>query len=310
MVTETNVRGKATEETGAQRRAALLTMVAQLATILIVDLLVRSLVEGIFNRNADSWPYNPAVTRVAGIVTARLIEVVAVLLALAILFRVTRYGSFADLGLRRNGLRWLPIGFAAPVLSLVVAAYIAYVSGVMPIERLLYPGPWPTALAFAAATQAAVIEEIGFRGVLMQGIERLAGGGLRGRNTAIVVSGLLFASLHLLAPFKLTWAWWIVVTAAGIGFGWAFYAAGRNLWLTIGLHWGFNLSLFFLLGLPDETRGWIVSRILGTFPSLSLVGGYVMLIGTLLTILTLLLLLKRSQKQETASRETASRETA
>ena len=71
----------------------------------------------------------------------------------------------------------------------------------------------------------------------MQGIERMSN-----RTAAILVSGLLFASLHLFAPFKLTWPWWIAVTAAGLGFGWAFYAAGRALWLTIGLHWGFDLA--------------------------------------------------------------------
>jgi membrane protease YdiL (CAAX protease family) len=297
-VTETDISGNATGATGAARRGVLQAMIAQLATILLVDLLVRSLVEGIFTRNAATWPYNPAVIRVAGMVAARLIEVVAVLLALALLFRLTRYGSFADLGLRRNGLKWLPAGSLAPIFSLVLAASIAYLAGLAPVDRLLYPGPWPSALAFAAATQAAFIEELGFRGVLMQGIERLAGGGARGQNIAIVVSGLLFASLHLLAPFQLTWAWWIVVTAAGLGLGWAFYAAGRNLWLTIGLHWGFDLGLFLLLGLPGETRGWIVSRSLGAFPSLSQVGGSIMLTGTLLTMLTLFLLLNRGRRQE------------
>jgi membrane protease YdiL (CAAX protease family) len=297
-VTETNISRKATGETGAQRRGALQAMISQLATILVVDLLVRSLVEGIFTHNAPTWPYNPAVTRVAGTIASRLAEVGAVLLALAILFRLTRYGSFADLGLRRSGIKWLPAGLLVPILSLVIAACTAYISGLMPMDRLLYPGPWPAALAFAAATQAAFVEELGFRGVLMQGIERVVGGGRRGQNIAIVISGLLFASLHLLAPFQLTWAWWVVVTAGGLGFGWAFYAAGRNLWLTIGLHWGFDLGLFLLLGLPGETRGWIVSRILGAFPSLSQIGGYIMLIGTLLTMLTLFLLLNTRRKQE------------
>jgi membrane protease YdiL (CAAX protease family) len=285
-----DVGGQLTEEAGQERKGALTSMLAGLATVFVVNFLVRGLVEGIFARNATEWPYNPAVIRLAGMITARLLEVLAVLVALAILFRLTRHGSFADLGLRRQGAGWLPVGFAVPMLALALATWVASILGLLPGERLLFPGPWPTALAFAAATQAAWIEEIGFRGFLMQGIERLAGGGPRARSVAIVVSGLLFAALHILAPFELTWAWWIVVTAAGLGFGWAFYAAGRNLWLPIGLHWGFDLGLFLLLGLPGESRGWIDSPVLGATPALSQVGGYVMLLGTFLTMLTLLLL--------------------
>ncbi|MGE5532265.1 MAG: lysostaphin resistance A-like protein [Bacteroidota bacterium] len=305
-MTQTGISGSDGQQGSLQRRAALVTMLAQLATILIVDALVRSLVEGIFDRNATEWPYNPAVTRIAGTITSRFLEVLAVYLALALLFRLTRFGSFADLGLRRRGLPWLPVGFVVPVFALVLACLIAYLVGLVPTTSLLYPGPWPTLLAVAAATQAAFIEELGFRGVLMQGIERALGGGRRSQNIAIVVSGLLFASLHLLAPFKLTWAWWIVVLAAGLGFGWAFYAAGRNLWLTIGLHLGFDAGLFLLLGLPGKTHGWLLSPVLRPWPSLSQIGGYIMLIGTLLTLLTLYLLLNRRQRRETASGQLAS----
>lgn len=307
---QTGIDGKAEQERRAVRNAALQQMAACLATILVVDGLVRALIEGIFTRNAAGWPYNPAVTRIAGSVTSRLIEVVAVLIALAILFRITRFGSFADLGLRRRGLKWLPVGFIIPIVSLVVAAIIVAITGLVPVNRLLYPGPWPTLYALAAATQAGFIEEIAFRGVLMQGIERSVGTGQRAKIIAIVVSGALFASLHLLAPFQLTWAWWIVVTLAGMGFGYAFYAAGRNLWLPIGLHWGFDLGLFLLLGLPGESRGWILSPVFGSFPSLSQMGGYIMLIGALLTTLVLVLLLHNGWKQQAALEETASGRTA
>jgi hypothetical protein len=143
-------------------------------------------------------------------------------------------------------------------------------------------------LIFAASVHAAVIEEIGFRGILMQGIERLSN-----QTVAILVSGLLFAGLHFLAPFKLTWPWWIVVTAAGLGLGWAFYASGRALWLTIGAHFGFDFGVFLLLGLPGETRGWLHWANSGPTPPLSAQAGSVMLIGLLLTAVPLLLMLRR-----------------
>lgn len=270
------------------RRDALWAMLAMLATIAVVDVLVRLIAEGVIANNASEWPYNPAVTRIAGMAVTRLLEVAAVLLGLALLFRVTRYGSFGDLGMGRAKLKWLPVGVVLPLVALPVAALIAYGLSWLPVTRLLFPGPWPLFLVFAASVHAAVIEEIGFRGVLMQGIERMSN-----RTVAILVSGLSFALLHLLAPFDLTWPWWIVVTAAGLGFGWAFYASGRALWLTIGLHFGFDFGVFLLLGLPGETRGWLHWADSGPNPALSTSAGAVMLIGLLLTAAPLLLMLRR-----------------
>ena len=276
------------------RRAALAAMLAMLATILIVDLLVRLILEELVRQQTPELAYNPAVTRIAGSALTQLVEVAAVLLALALLFRITRYGSFADLGLGRSKLKWLPLGVLTPIVALALAALIAYAVGLVPIDRLLFPGPWPLLLIFAASTHAAVIEEIGFRGVFMQGIERLSN-----RTVAIVVSGALFALLHLLAPFTLTWPWWIVVTAAGFGFGWAFYAAGRSLWLTIGLHWGFDMGVFLLLGLPGESRGWLRWPAAGGDPALSVEAGAIMLIGLILTVAALWLVLR--SRREAAS---------
>lgn len=298
-MTESRVQGEAPVGTSA-RRSALPLLFACLITIAVVELLTRALVDGIVSQNAADWPYNPAVTRIAGMVASRFLEVLAVLAALSFLFRLTRYGSFADLGLGKEGLRWLPLGLALPVLALVMTAVALYSTGILPVDRLLYPGPWPTALMFASATQAAWIEELGFRGALMQGIERLAGTGMRARVVAILVSGALYAALHFLAPFQLSWAWWIAVGIGGLGFGYAFYATGRSLWLTIGLHWGFDLGVFLLLGLPGESRGWLNARLLGAAPSLSQLGGYMMVIGALFTALVIILLLHKGWAQNAA----------
>ena len=278
-----------------------------LATILIVDVLVRSLVEGIFTRNAADWPYNPAVTRIAGIITSRFLEVLAVLIALAHplppdplrLLRRPRSssprphvaaGRLCGSG-RRPGARGL----------------IAYVPGLVPGDRLLYPGPWPIApRALPHRRRPPSSRKSRFAVSSCRASSAWPGAARAAEPSRIVISGLLFASLHLLAPFQLTWAWWIVVTMAGLGFGWAFYAAGRNLWLTIGLHLGFDLGLFLLLGLPGETHGWIISPALGSVPSLSQVGGYIIAHRNLLTLLTLLLLLNRRQKRGVREHESRS----
>ncbi len=273
-----------------RRWSALRPMLATLLTMGLVDAPLRLLAERIIAEKSASLSLNPALGRIAGTVATRFIEVPAVLLGLAILFRFTRCGSFADLGLGRRGLRWMPVGCFAPIIALLLAALVAYAAGLLPVNRLLYPGPWPTLLALAAATHAAWIEEIGVRGVLMQGIERVSN-----RTAAILLSTAAFTALHLFAPFKLTWAWWIVVAVAGLGLAWGFYASGRSLWLTIGLHWGFNLGAFLLLGLPGETRGWLHWPESGPVPALSPQAGYVLLIGAALTALLLFLKLRKCQ---------------
>ncbi len=298
-MTQTPLEGEVTGRRNAPP-LALSGLVACLITIIVIDLLVRALVEGVVSQNAPTWPYNPAVSRIAGMIASRLTEVWAVLLALALLFRITRYGSFADLGLARPGARWLPVGLLIPMLGLVIGALVANATGLLSIERLLYPGPWPTALALAAATQAAWIEELTFRGVIMQGAERFAGAGRRSRIIGILISGALYTILHLFAPFTLTWAWWVIVAIAGLSFGWAFYSARRNLWLTIGLHWGFDLGVFWLLGLPGESKGWLHARAFGPTPALSQSGGFVMLIGAFLTVLVMILLLQKGWNEEAA----------
>lgn len=273
-----------------RRWPALGPMLAALLLMGIVAAPLRLIAGHLIATRAAIYPNNPALVRIAGTTAARFIEVPAVLLGLALLFRLTRTGSFASLGLARRGLRWLPIGFFCAIIALLLAALAAHAAGLLPVSRLLYPGPWPVLLALAAATHAAWIEEIAFRGVLMQGIEQMSN-----RTTAILLSAAAFTVLHLLAPFKLTWAWWIVVAAAGLGLAWGFYATGRSLWLTIGVHWGFNVGVFLLLGLPGETRGWLHWPVSDPVPALSLQAGWVLLIGAAITALLLFLQLRKGQ---------------
>ena len=53
------------------RRHALVAMLAMLATIVAVDVLVRLILDGIVRQNSGDWPYNPAVTRIAGSAVTR-----------------------------------------------------------------------------------------------------------------------------------------------------------------------------------------------------------------------------------------------
>jgi membrane protease YdiL (CAAX protease family) len=88
-------------------------------------------------------------------------------------------------------------------------------------------------LALAAASAA---EEILFRGYPLQILIAAAG-----PFAAIIPLGVLFALMHAGNPNVL---WFGIANTAGFGilFGYAFYRS-RDLWLPIGLHFGWNFTL-------------------------------------------------------------------
>ena len=89
-------------------------------------------------------------------------------------------------------------------------------------------------LGFMAA--AAVTEELIFRGVLFRIVE-----GRIGTWLALALTGLLFGLAHLFNPHATLWGALAIAIEAG-GMLAAAYAATRNLWVPIGLHFGWNFA--------------------------------------------------------------------
>ncbi|MXO93515.1 CPBP family intramembrane metalloprotease [Erythrobacter arachoides] len=95
-----------------------------------------------------------------------------------------------------------------------------------------------TSLAFiilSAGFQAAFFEEILFRGVIFRFVEAFAGSWV-----ALLVSALLFGLVHWSNPNGTLLAALAIAIEAGVLLGGA-YMLTRNLWLAIGLHWGWNV---------------------------------------------------------------------
>ncbi|GLY98579.1 CPBP family intramembrane glutamic endopeptidase [Actinoplanes sp. NBRC 103695] len=90
-------------------------------------------------------------------------------------------------------------------------------------------------LGFMAA--AATTEELLFRGVLFRWIEKLTGTWI-----ALLVSGVVFGGVHLLNPDATLWGATAIAIEAGFMLA-TCYAATRSLWVTIGLHFGWNFAL-------------------------------------------------------------------
>ncbi|WP_077797856.1 CPBP family intramembrane glutamic endopeptidase [Streptomyces sp. JHA26] len=84
---------------------------------------------------------------------------------------------------------------------------------------------------------AAVAEEVVYRGVLFRIIEEHIGTYL-----ALGLTGLVFGLSHLLNEHATLWGALAIAVEAGFMLA-AAYAATRSLWLTIGVHFGWNFAL-------------------------------------------------------------------
>ena len=89
-------------------------------------------------------------------------------------------------------------------------------------------------LGFMAA--AAVTEELLFRGVLFRIIEERTGTWI-----ALLLTGVVFGAMHLANPDATPWGATAIAIEAGFMLA-ACYAATRNLWVPIGLHFGWNFA--------------------------------------------------------------------
>ncbi|MFF0257193.1 CPBP family intramembrane glutamic endopeptidase [Micromonospora zamorensis] len=89
-------------------------------------------------------------------------------------------------------------------------------------------------LGFMAA--AAVTEELLFRGVLFRITEERTGTWI-----ALLLTGVVFGLMHLLNPDASLWGAVAIAVEAGFMLA-ACYAATRNLWVPIGLHFGWNFA--------------------------------------------------------------------
>ena len=94
-----------------------------------------------------------------------------------------------------------------------------------------------------AALAAAIIEELIFRGLMFQAIDKLGG-----RPLALAVTSLFFGVAHLGNTGATLWSAFAISLEAGVLLGAAFLWR-RNLWFIMGLHFAWN-AIEGLLGIP------------------------------------------------------------
>jgi hypothetical protein len=90
---------------------------------------------------------------------------------------------------------------------------------------------------------AAVTEELIFRGLALQALEKLCGSW-----AALTITAVLFGGLHLANPDATPWSSTAIAIEAGVLLGAAFLWK-RNIWFVVGLHFAWNTTLG-LIGIP------------------------------------------------------------
>ncbi|MFI5570402.1 lysostaphin resistance A-like protein [Streptomyces sp. NPDC051740] len=107
------------------------------------------------------------------------------------------------------------------------------------------PGDGLSIVASMAAVQvgAAVTEELLFRGLALQALEKMCGSW-----AALAITAALFGGLHAANPGATLWSSTAIAIEAGVLLGAAFLWK-RNIWFVVGLHFAWNTALG-LIGIP------------------------------------------------------------
>lgn len=172
-----------------------------------------------------------------------VLAVVGAVAAVAVYWVVMRYvarRSTPEIARARAGVQAL--------LGIGLGAVFITASMLMVISEFSFTrasGSVMATVASIAAVQfgAAVTEELLFRGLLLQGLERLCGSG-----AALAISAVLFGAIHLANPGATVWTGFAIAVEAGVLMG-ATFLWLRNIWVVAGLHFAWN-TIVGLLGVP------------------------------------------------------------
>jgi uncharacterized protein len=175
----------------------------------------------------------------------------------------------AELGFPRPGAPPFLTGFAfaSAMISLAVGA-IAIIG-----RYAVHFNPTTTSAGvfFTLGTllSGAIFEELAFRGYAFQRFSEITHPAF-----ATVVFSLLFGAVHLLNP---SWSWIAFVNTVSVGILFAIaYLRTGSLWVVWGMHFGWNLMLGTIFGLP--VSGFVFFSVLAqgqaTGPALLTGGDY------------------------------------
>lgn len=186
--------------------------------------------------------------------------------------------------------RGLLIGIA---MFAAVIANIAFLGG---YEVLGWGSPAGATALLGFTAAAVAVEELLFRGILFRIVEQRIG-----TWASLGLTGVLFGAAHLFNPHATLWTASAIAIEAGFMLA-AVYAATRNLWVPIGVHFGWNFAQGGIFGASvsglDAPQGLLDGVTSGPFllsggefgPEAS---GYSVLAGVVVTVVFLWLARRR-----------------
>ncbi|MFI8951470.1 lysostaphin resistance A-like protein [Streptomyces sp. NPDC053750] len=172
-----------------------------------------------------------------------VVAVMGAAVAVVIYWAVMRYVA------RRDMPEIAKSGAVTQALSGAVIGFVLIsVSMLMLLTEFSFderPGNGLSIVASMAAIQvgAAVTEELLFRGLALQALEKLCGSW-----AALAITAALFGGLHAANPGATLWSSTAIAIEAGVLLGAAFLWK-RNIWFVVGLHFAWNTALG-LIGIP------------------------------------------------------------
>lgn len=188
---------------------------------------------------------------------------------------------------RTPEIGWARSGLDA-VIGIVLGLVLIVASILSVMTEFSFAKASGSAVAIVATTVGiqfggAVTEELLFRGLVLQALERLLGSW-----PALAITAVLFGLAHLANPGATLWTALAVAIEAGVLLGAAFLWR-RSLWLAIGLHFAWNTAEG-LLGTPvsgHPGHGLLVAHPTGPY---LLTGGTFGIEGSILPVILSLLL--------------------
>lgn len=191
--------------------------------------------------------------------------------------------SIPELSRQRAGME-AGMGVLTGAVFIIVSTFIIVAMGGYSFQWASAPDMGSVLISsIEAALGAAIVEELIFRGLVFQAINKLAGNWL-----ALGATSLFFGVAHLGNTGATLWSAFAISIEAGVLLGAAFLWR-RNLWFAMGLHFAWN-ALEGLLGIPvsgHSTVGLFTVKVNGTA---LLTGGEFGLEGSLVPVMVSLLI--------------------
>jgi membrane protease YdiL (CAAX protease family) len=190
-------------------------------------------------------------------------------------------GTISDLGLQddRDTFTHLIIGVITGAIGVIIVATIAFVFGGelstgTDVDRLTS--------VVVLAIPVSVLEELSYRGYLMNRIDSLGG-----EKVAVVTSSIIFSLSHFSwwtplgeVPAHLILFFSFNMFLGGVVLGTSYYLTKRRLWVAVGFHYAWNIAAYSLFPVypidpvlnPELFQiEWGVTTIIGFLFALSLI---------------------------------------